>query len=179
MITRFLQLIKTVWLKIRYGSRVEICRPLTLSLGAKCKVKGKNGKLIFEGNANSYGNIALSAINGKLTVGASTFFNRNCIIVCRESITIGKQCSFGPNVCVYDHDHVFDEDGVRAEEYKVGSVVIGDNCWIGAGAIILRGTHIGEGCVVGAGTVVKGNIPAHSLVTAGRDLSVKPICTHK
>ena len=54
-------------------------------------------------------------------------------------------------------------------------ITIEDNCWIGANATILRGTHIGEGCVIGAGTVVKGEIPPHSIVTSNREMVIKPI----
>ena len=54
-------------------------------------------------------------------------------------------------------------------------IIIEKNCWIGAGVTILRGARIGEGSVVGAGAIVRGVIPAHSLVTANRDLQIVPI----
>lgn len=47
---------------------------------------------------------------------------------------------------------------------KVGKVVIGDNVFIGADAIILPGTKIGSNVVIGAGAVVKGEIPSDSVV---------------
>lgn len=81
---------------------------------------------------------------------------------------------FGPNVCVFDHNHKFDMEGVKPE-YSSGAIHIGKKCWIGSGAIILKGTTIGDGCVIGAGTVVSGNIPAHSLVTSNRDMLIQPI----
>ena len=79
---------------------------------------------------------------------------------------------------IYDHDHKFGEDGIRSG-YNTAPVMIEKNCWIGAGVIILRGTHIGEGSVIGAGCVVKGEIPPHSLVTADRSLSINPIKSKK
>ena len=39
----------------------------------------------------------------------------------------------------------------------------------------MRGTHIGEGLVIGAGSVIRGEIPAHSLATSGREIKVSPI----
>jgi maltose O-acetyltransferase len=42
-------------------------------------------------------------------------------------------------------------------------VSIGDNCWIGSGAIILPGVHIGQGCIIGAQAVVTKDIPPHSI----------------
>lgn len=50
----------------------------------------------------------------------------------------------------------------RGHEFT-GSVVIGDDCWIGAGVIILAGVTIGTGCTIGAGSVVKANIPPFSI----------------
>lgn len=78
---------------------------------------------------------------------------------------------FGPNVCIYDHDHKYDAEGFK-EGYRTGAIVIEDHCWIGANVTILRGTHIGEGCVIGAGAILKGDIPEHSLVTPNRELII-------
>jgi acetyltransferase-like isoleucine patch superfamily enzyme len=49
---------------------------------------------------------------------------------------------------------------------------IGNNVWIGAGAIILDGVTLGDNVVVGAGTVVSEAIPSGCLVTASRDLNI-------
>lgn len=112
---------------------------------------------------------------GKLVIGNGVFFNNNVNCVCRNSVCIEDGCRFGPNVCIYDHDHVFDKNGVT-DEYRLGEIYIGKGSWIGANVVVLRGTHIGEGCVIGAGVIVKGDIPPHSLVTAeNRKLSINPI----
>ena len=129
----------------------------------------------FSMNPGSY----IAVVNdGKMCIGNNVTMNRNTIIVCHESITIGNHCSIGPNVLVYDHDHCFDSIGLQ-DGYRTAPVVIKDNCWIGGSVTILRGTTIGEGCVIGAGSVVKGNIPPHSLVTANRELRVAPLCEGK
>ena len=101
--------------------------------------------------------------NGRLHLGYNVYFNRNCNVVCRGKISIGKGCRFGPNVSIFDHDHIFDTQGVK-DEYIVGDITIGEKCWFGANVIILRGSHIGDGSVIGAGVVFKGSIPPHSLV---------------
>jgi maltose O-acetyltransferase len=54
----------------------------------------------------------------------------------------------------------------------VGKVKIGNNCWIGAGVIILKDVDLGDGCVVGAGAVVTKGFP-HGSVIAG--VPAKPI----
>ncbi len=167
------RVIRTILLKIAYGKRITIKKYPDFSNSTKIKIY-KNGKIVLGKGITAFNNVHFSAVDGKLEVGDSTSFNRNCIIVSRESIKIGEKCFFGPNVCIYDHDHVFDIEGVKIQ-YKTGPIVIEDNCWIGANAVILRGTHIGKGCVIGAGTIIKGDIPPHSIVMSDRKLSIKPI----
>lgn len=96
---------------------------------------------------------------GRLTFGNDVFLNRGCQFNCRSSMSIGDGCEFGPNVLVYDHDHDY-RAGLKKGQFIYDSVSIGENCWIGAGTIILRGTRIGDGCVIAAGSVVKGDVPS-------------------
>ena len=94
------------------------------------------------------------------------FANR---IICRNQITIGEGTILGPNVLVYDHDHIFDkEHGVNRTEFITSTISIGRNCWIGAGSIILKGTVIGNNCVIGAGSVIKGIVPEGTLLIQKR-----------
>jgi acetyltransferase-like isoleucine patch superfamily enzyme len=139
------------------------------------KLKIENNGLMSVSNFSCFDNCLIIANGGKLTIGARVFFNRNVIVVCQNLINIYDDCVFGPNVMIYDHDHKYDKNGIVKNEYKLGSIVIEKGCWIGAGCIILRNTHIGEGSVIGAGCVVKGNIPPHSLVTSNRELNIVPI----
>lgn len=111
---------------------------------------------------------------GVLTIGNNVSFNRNCILICRKEIAIGDNVIFGPGVTIYDHDHIFTDEGIQPG-YKLGSVIIEKGCWVAANVTILRNTHIGEGCVIGAGAVVKGDIPPHSLVTSDRKMNIVPI----
>ncbi len=111
----------------------------------------------------------VSTCGGDLCIGDNTGLNVGCIVVSRSKITIGKNVSFGPNVLVYDHDHVMDSHhGAKGSEYKLGDIEIGDNTWIGAGSIILRGTRIGKNCVIAAGSVVKGTVPDNTTLVQKR-----------
>lgn len=127
--------------KIRFGSRV--------SMHSRCRLAASNG--------------------GDICVGNRSSFNVGCIVVSRCSIRIGNNVVFGPNVMIYDHDHIMDtQHGTRESGYRLGEIVIGDNSWIGAGSIILLGTHIGKNCVIAAGSVVKGDIPDNTVLVQKR-----------
>jgi acetyltransferase-like isoleucine patch superfamily enzyme len=47
--------------------------------------------------------------------------------------------------------------------YSQGEVIIEDDVWIGAGAVILDGIHIGKGCIIGAGAVVTKDLPDYAV----------------
>lgn len=102
-------------------------------------------------------------------IGNNTAVNSNDMIACRERIVIGDDVQLSPNVQIYDHDHDFRaEGGSKAGRYKTAPVEIGNNVWIGANTIILRGTKIGDHAVIAAGSIVKGDVPAGSVFVQKR-----------
>lgn len=109
----------------------------------------------------------------KCIIGDNTSVSTNSIIACRDNIIIGSNVQLSPNVLIYDHDHDFKHpDGLASNHFKTATVSIGDNVWIGANTIILRGTSIGDNCVVGAGCVLKGDYPAGAVIVQKRDTEV-------
>lgn len=170
-------LFKAIFLKIGNAGGIKLNGSLFESRCAanadfKC---GKNSHIAIKRIDAAPSCHFASIAGGVLEFGNGVFFNRNCTVVARKSIKIGSQCSFGPNVCIYDHDHAFGRAEKNGETFKASDVVIGNNCWIGANSVILRGTTIGDNCVIGAGCVVKGDIPANSIVTSGRGLEIRQI----
>lgn len=173
MILRLKSILKALFYRFYFGSAIRIAGYPVFEKRARINLK--KGAVTIGRGFTMKPNAYIAVVNGgKVTIEDSVFMNRNSIIVCHNSITIGEQCKIAPNVAIYDHDHKFGIGGVKPG-FNTAPVVIEKNCWIGAGAIILRGTHIGEGCVIGAGCIVKGEIPPHSLVTSDRSLSVTPI----
>ena len=109
-------------------------------------------------------------------IGNNSSINSNNMIACHERSEIGDDVQLSPNVQIYDHDHDFRaEGGVKAGKFKTAPVKIGNNVWIGANTVILRGTEIGENCVIGAGCVVKGIIPSNSIVIDNRNQEILSI----
>ena len=109
-------------------------------------------------------------------IGENTSINCNNMIACHKSITIGNDVMFSPNVQIYDHDHDFRvAEGVKAGKYKTEPIIIGNNVWIGANTIILRGTVIGDNTVIAAGCVIKGVIPPNSKVYQKRELKIQEV----
>jgi acetyltransferase-like isoleucine patch superfamily enzyme len=65
------------------------------------------------------------------------------------------------------------DQGITAQ-----GIVIEDNCWIGAGAIVLDGVTIGRGACVGAGSVVTKSVPPHSLAVGSPARVIRDLRTH-
>lgn len=82
-------------------------------------------------------------------------------------LTVEKDVVISTNVIILTHDWSFLKRRKLSERKNVSAfkpVVIGENSFIGAGAIILPGTTIGKSCIIGAGAVVKGVVPDCSIV---------------
>lgn len=103
---------------------------------------------------------------GRIEVGENTTLNGTCI-VSYQSVKIGKEVLFGPDVVIMDADgHPVDRRLPDVAENKTGHVApieIGDHAWIGLGAKIMKGVTIGHHAVVAAGAVVVKDVPPHGV----------------
>ncbi|AFG38297.1 sugar O-acetyltransferase [Spirochaeta africana] len=92
-------------------------------------------------------------------IGDNFFANYNCIILDVAEVHIGNNVQFAPNVALYTAGHpVHAESRNSGWEFGIG-ITIGDDVWLGGGAIVNPGVTIGSGSVIGAGSVVTKDIP--------------------
>jgi maltose O-acetyltransferase len=104
-------------------------------------------------------------------LGESFYANHNCVILDVGEVHIGDRVLLGPAVQIYGTTHPLNAaERATGKEY-CAPVMIGDDCWIGGGAIILAGVSIGKGSVIGAGSVVTHDIPEH-MVAVGNPCKV-------
>ena len=97
-----------------------------------------------------------------IRIGPEVFFNFNCVVLDVVTVTVGARTQVGPAVQIYAADHPRDP-AVRRTGAEFGRpIVIGQDVWIGGGAIILPGVTIGDNAVIGAGSVVTRDVPAGS-----------------
>ena len=123
------------------------------------------GKDVYIGSNGifSYNNIS---IGNDVYIGANAVFQSSY-----GNIEIGNHIMFGPGVHIHGGNHIIDEIGSlikHTSEKKIGEdgqVVIEDDCWIGANAMILANVTIGRGSVIGAGAVVTKDVPPYSIYT--------------
>jgi maltose O-acetyltransferase len=96
-----------------------------------------------------------------IRIGARTFANFGLVALDVAAITIGDDVQIGTNVQLITPTHPVDPEPRRAKWEAAKPIAIGDNVWLGSGAIVLPGVTIGENTVVGAGAVVTRDLPAN------------------
>jgi maltose O-acetyltransferase len=94
-----------------------------------------------------------------LWLGREVFFNFNCVVLDVCEVRIGDFVKLGPAVQIYTATHPLEAD-LRRHEESGKPITIGDDVWIGGGAVLNPGVNIGPRTVIGAGSVVTRDIPA-------------------
>jgi maltose O-acetyltransferase len=97
---------------------------------------------------------------GHISIGAKTFVNYDCVLLDVAPIRIGAACQIATCVQLLTATHPIDPEA-RRDAWEYGQpIVLGDNVWLGGGAIVCPGVTIGDDTVVGAGAVVTRDLPA-------------------
>lgn len=150
-------------IEIRGGISIKIHKSSVLSIGDNC-IFNSNSKFNLVG-INKKVTIAVSK-NSELVIGRNCGFSGTSIYAASK-IVIGDYCNFGGNVFIWDTDfHPLDYAERRvhnAEKIKSSPVIIGDDVFVGANSIILKGVKIGTRSIIGAGSVVTKDIPADEI----------------
>ncbi len=114
-------------------------------------------------------------------IGDAVFINFDCVFLDGADVYIGDGTVVAPRVQFLTAGHPVDaaervtrdpDTGKRNGGYAINKpIVVGKDCWIGAGALILGGVTIGDGTTIGAGSVVTRDVPA-GVVAAGNPCRV-------
>jgi maltose O-acetyltransferase len=96
----------------------------------------------------------------RVSIGAGTFVNFDCIMLDVAPITIGARCQVATRVQLLTATHPIDPEPRRRGWEYAEPITIGDNVWLGGGVTVCPGVTIGDDTVVGAGAVVTRDLPA-------------------
>jgi maltose O-acetyltransferase len=91
--------------------------------------------------------------------GDKLFINYDCVILDCNIVRFGNNVLLAPKVQIYTAYHPLEPEIRRTELEMASPVTIGDDVWIGGGAIICPNVEIGAGTTIGAGSVVTKSIP--------------------
>lgn len=154
-----------IWLRIRHRNVVTTG---FVFLGKRVEIHARRGygriilgRWVHIGDENR-----LRCHEGTLTIGDKCVFGRDNTVNTYLDIEIGTSTIIADWVYICDFDHVTQDvhRPIKDQGLIKSAVRIGPDVWIGVKASVLRGAHIGHGSVVAAHSVVRGEVPAMSIV---------------
>ena len=161
---------------VTFGRNITIRHPHKIKIGDNCIIdencvldaKGDDPRGIEIGNdcVLSRNNI-LSCKGGRITLGDGTNIAQNSLVHSESSVELGKNTLVASYVYfVGGGTHDFsrtDIPVIQQPSLGHGGILVEDNCWFGAGVIVLDGSRIGRDCVIAAGAVVNSDLPPFSI----------------
>lgn len=166
---------RVLLLKIFYGKRAKINWIQRISPKCALQIYG-DGVLVIGKNCQIPAGCDLTVLRqGKIVLGERVIMNKYCLISSLGSITIGDNCLIGPGVKIFDNNHRFSKKLGASKDLSIGTIRIGNNCWIASNAVIIKGADIGDNCVISAGCVINGRIPAGSIVRPNTNYVIEEI----
>ena len=118
-----------------------------------------------------YPNWRIEILRGVVSIGSDVRIGHNFFMNCGSRIIIGNNVTISANVFIGTTDYDIPADkSIPFKKWKEieKPIIIGDNCFIGVGAIILPGTNLSEGCIVGANAVIKGKYKSAVIVSKSK-----------
>lgn len=160
---------------IIFGKGLVLRHPQRISLGDNVAIDdnvmldasgaGKEG-ITIGSNVIISRNCVIQGKTSAVKIGDKTDIGCNAIISSGGGIDIGKHVLIAGNCYIGGGRYLserLDIPMMSQGVYSQGSVVIEDDVWLGAGAIVLDGVHVGKGCIIGAGAVVTKDLPAYTV----------------
>lgn len=129
---------------------------------------GERGRLQLGEMNIIYPGATIRIDQGWMETGAEVSFGPGChIYEPRAGLTIGDHCLIGGGVliCGVNHGYAIQDVPMRQQAFDAAPIIIGQDVWIGMGAIILPGVTLGDGAIVSAGAVVTSDVASKTVVS--------------
>ena len=161
------------------GKKVKVIEKKHLTMGEKTKLQdgvyidslSREGVVIGDyvvigRNTRIECTGGLQSIGKGIKIGNRTTFGNECMFGAAGGIEIGDDVVAGQYIRFHSENHNYSDTTklIREQGVTHKGIKIGNNCWIGAGAVFLDGAELGEGCVVGANAVVTKKFPSNVVI---------------
>ncbi|WP_337662169.1 acyltransferase [Actinoalloteichus sp. AHMU CJ021] len=167
----------TPWYLVRYLRllRLRVSRPqvvlrgmVFLDRGVSIECRAGHGRLELGRWVHVGAGTAVRCHEGSLRIGDKAVLAQRVTVNCYLDVEIGAASLVADGVYVCDFDHVTTDPHrpIKDQGIVKTPVRVGEDCWLGTKATVLRGSRIGRGSVVGANAVVRGELPPYA-VAAG------------
>lgn len=152
---------------LRHPHKVHIGNGVFIDDNVLLDAKGSGNRGIFIADGVFVGrNSILSCKDGDIEIGAHTNIGFNCEIFSAGRVALGSRIFLAAYCYLVGGTHRFDRTDIPImdQERTARGIAVGDNCWLGAGAVVDDGVTIGRDAVVGAGAVVTRDVPDYAIV---------------
>jgi acetyltransferase-like isoleucine patch superfamily enzyme len=108
----------------------------------------------------------LSNLGAGVKMGSNSAVDAYSCLGATGPITIGENVIMGQHISFHAENHNYERVDIPIKHQgtrRIG-IVIEEDCWVGSNTTFLDGAHVGRGCVIAAGSLVRGEIPAYSIV---------------
>jgi acetyltransferase-like isoleucine patch superfamily enzyme len=157
--------------KLSGRRHLSLGRSVSLGQGVRIAALSRNGislgdHVTVDSGATLRSTGVVRNLGVGIRIGERTSVGFNNLILGQGGVEIGCDCLLGPNVCIVSENHNYSDPQVPIREQGETRVPtrIGNDVWLGASVVVLGGADIGDGAVVAAGSVVRGVVPALSVV---------------
>ena len=170
---------KNIGKRFLRGKGVKIIEAKKLSMGVNCRVADNvfidalstdgvccGDRVILGRNTRIECTGSLQHVGKGVSIGNNTSFGNDCYFGAAGGISIGSDVVAGQYIRFHAENHNYDDMNSLIKDQGVShkGIKIGNNCWIGAGAVFLDGAELGDGCVVAANAVVTKSFPENSVI---------------
>lgn len=161
--------IRTLFAYVKFWPFLEIHgRGNRIGIGVVVKPfqLGRDDLRISLEGGNRIGNYTVIQGSAQIFFGSGSYCNEFCVFGVNAGIRIGRNVMIAPAVTIRDTDHQSDILDIPMSKQGIvtAPVDVGDDVWIGHGAMILKGVTVGRGAIIAAGSVVTKNVPEYSIV---------------
>lgn len=161
------------------GSKVKLFEKKYLKIGEKVKIHdyvkidalSTDGVALGDHVVIGHNSViectgGLQSIGKGVRIGDRTTFGNDCFFGAAGGIIIGEDVVAGQFIRFHSENHNYTDLNMLIREQGVTQkgIVVGNNCWIGSGAVFLDGAEIGDGCVIAANAVVTKKFPANVII---------------
>lgn len=161
------------------GKKVKVFEKKKVSIGEKTKIQdgvyidalSKEGVVIGDfvvigKNCQIQCSGGLEHIGKGIKIGNRTTFGNDCVFGAAGGIQIGEDVVAGQYIRFHSENHNYNDVKklIKKQGVTHKGIIVGNNCWIGAGAVFLDGAELGNGCVVAANAVVTKKFPNNVVI---------------
>ena len=102
--------------------------------------------------------------DGVIELGNNVRINQGTVIVAHSRVSIANDCLIGEYCSIRDANHEINSgELIRMQGHSSSAIQIENDCWLGRGAVVLKGVTLHQGCVIGANSVVTKTVSGNAV----------------